>query len=352
VKRGTDIDAAVVVLRAGGLVAFPTETVYGLGADASRDDAAAKIFAVKGRPRAHPLIVHLAPGARLDDWAIDVPDSARLLAAAAWPGPLTMILRRGPRVSLATTGGAETVGLRVPAHPLAQELLAAFGGGIAAPSANRFGAVSPTTADHVAADLGDDVDYILDGGPCEVGVESTIVDLSRGAPVLLRPGGMPREAIEAIVGPLADADAAAPAAPGTLASHYAPKAEVIAVEPHEVPSAVTAALAELAGRDAGVGADAGAAEAAAPSGRGKRATLVRERIAVLAPAAAFAAWGPLAARPYPLPDDLAGMARGLYAALRDLDALGVDVVIAALPPAVGLGEAVGDRLRRAAGPRT
>lgn len=317
-QRGTDIRRAADVLRGGGLVAFPTETVYGLGADASRDDAAAKIFAVKGRPRAHPLIVHLAPGASLDDWAIDIPVAARRLTASAWPGPLTVILRRGPRVALATTGGSETVGLRVPAHPLAQELLRAFGGGVAAPSANRFGGVSPTTADHVASDLGDDVDYILDGGACEVGVESTIVDLSRGAPVLLRPGGMPREAIEAIVGSLAAADAHAPAAPGTLASHYAPRAEVIAVEPHEVPAAVAAAAGT---------------------------------IAVLAPRAAFAAWGELKVRAYPLPDDLAGMAHELYAALRDLDALGVDVVIAALPPAVGLGEAVGDRLRRAAGPR-
>ena len=317
-QRGTDIARAAAVLRAGGLVAFPTETVYGLGADASRDDAAAKIFAVKGRPRAHPLIVHLAPGARLDDWATDIPDTARRLVAAAWPGPVTLILRRGPRVALATTGGADTVGLRVPAHPMAQALLARFGGGIAAPSANRFGAVSPPTADPVAADLGDDVDYLLDGGACEVGVESTIIDLSRARPVLLRPGGLPREMIEAIVGPLDAPDVDAPAAPGTLASHYAPRAEVIAVEPHEVPSAVAAA---------------------------------RGTIAVLAPASAFAAWGPLDAVTVPLPDDLAGMARSLYAALRDLDARGVDVVIAALPPAVGLGEAVGDRLRRAAGPR-
>ena len=318
-KRGTDIARAAEILRAGGLVAFPTETVYGLGADASREEAAAKIFAVKGRPRAHPLIVHLAPGARLDDWAQDIPDSARRLVESAWPGPLTIILRRGPRVSLATTGGAETVGLRIPAHPLAQDLLRAFGGGIAAPSANRFGAVSPTTADHVVADLGDDVDYVLDGGPCSVGVESTIVDLSRGVPVLLRPGGMAREAIEAIVGPLASADAHAPAAPGTLASHYAPRAEVYAVEPAQVPSAVSAA---------------------------------KGRVAILAPASAFAAWGDLDAERYPLPDDVDGMARELYAALRDLDARGVDVVIAALPPAAGLGEAVGDRLRRAAGPRT
>jgi L-threonylcarbamoyladenylate synthase len=317
--RGTDITRAAAILRAGGLVAFPTETVYGLGADASHEQAAAKIFAVKGRPRAHPLIVHLARDSRLDDWAVDVPDSARMLSSKAWPGPLTMILRRGPRVSAAVTGGADTVGLRIPSHPLALELLDAFGGGIAAPSANRFGAVSPTTADHVVADLGDDVDYVLDGGPCSVGVESTIIDLSRGAPVLLRPGGMPREAIEALIGPLRSADADAPAAPGTLASHYAPHAEVYAVELSQVPHAVAAA---------------------------------KGRVGILAPASAFAAWGDLAGERYPLPDDVEGMARGLYAALRDLDARGVDVVIAALPPAAGLGEAVGDRLRRAAGPRT
>lgn len=317
-ERGTDLERAARILTAGGLVAFPTETVYGLGADASREDAVAQIFAVKGRPRAHPLIVHVAPEARLDDWAIDVPPAARALAAAAWPGPLTIILRRGPRVSLATTGGGDTVGLRVPAHPLAQALLRAFGGGIAAPSANRFGAVSPTTADHVAADLGDEIGYLLDGGPCDVGVESTIVDLSRDRAVLLRPGGMPREAIEAITGPLAAADAAAPAAPGTLASHYAPRAQVIAVALSEVPAAVAAATG---------------------------------RVAVLAPASAFARWPALRAHAHPLPDDAAGMARALYAALRDLDAAGVDVVIAALPPAAGLGEAVGDRLLRAAGPR-
>jgi len=318
-ERGTDVARAAAVLRAGGLVAFPTETVYGLGADASRDDAAAKIFTAKGRPRGHPLIVHLPVDARLDDWAIDIPETARRLVAAAWPGPLTIILRRGPRVASATTGGAPTVGLRVPAHPMAQALLATFGGGIAAPSANRFGAVSPTSADHVVVDLGDAVDYVLDGGSCAVGVESTIVDLSRAQPALLRPGGMPREAIEAIVGPLAAADADAPAAPGTLASHYAPRAEVIAVEPAQVPAQVAAAAGK--------------------------------RVGVLAPASAFAAWGDLHALAWPLPDDLAGMARELYRALRDLDAAGVDVVIAALPPSIGLGEAVGDRLRRAAGPR-
>ncbi|HEY0255526.1 MAG TPA: L-threonylcarbamoyladenylate synthase, partial [Kofleriaceae bacterium] len=297
---------------------FPTETVYGLGGDAASEAAAAKIFAVKGRPRAHPLIVHLAPEPRLDGWASEIPDAAKKLVAAAWPGPLTVILKAGPRVARATTGGADTVGLRVPSHPLAQELLRAFGGGVAAPSANRFGHVSPTTAQHVAADLGEDVDYILDGGACEVGVESTIVDFSRGRPVLLRPGGMARAEIEAITGPLALADAHAPAAPGTLASHYAPRAIVIAVDPQDVPGEVARAIGS---------------------------------VAVLAPESAFLAWGDLPAYACRLPDDPSGMARGLYAALRDLDARGVDVVIAALPPAVGLGEAVGDRLRRAAGPR-
>jgi L-threonylcarbamoyladenylate synthase len=316
---GTDVARAAEILRSGGLVAFPTETVYGLGADATRDEAVARVFALKGRPRAHPLIVHLAAGTRLDDgWALDVPEAAQRLVARAWPGPLTIIVRRGPRVALATTGGHDTVGLRVPAHPIAQELLAAFGGGVAAPSANRFGAISPTRAEHVLDDLGDDVDYILDGGASDVGVESTIIDFSRGAPVLLRPGGMPREAIEAVVGPLGRADAASPAAPGTLASHYAPAALVYAVDRADVPRIVAAQHGS---------------------------------VAVLAPASAFAAWGELRALRYELPDDVEGMARELYGALRDLDRRGVEIIIAALPPAVGLGEAVGDRLRRAAGPR-
>jgi L-threonylcarbamoyladenylate synthase len=320
-ERGQDLARAIAVLARGGLVAFPTETVYGLGADATSDAAVARIFAAKGRPRAHPVIVHLPAEARLDDWAIEVPEVARRLAAAVWPGPLTMILRKGPRVAAAVTGGGDTVGLRVPAHPLAQALLAGFGGAIAAPSANRFGAVSPTTADHVAGDLGDAVDYLVDGGACEVGVESTIIDLSRGRAVLLRPGGLAREQIEPITGPLAAADAAAPAAPGTLASHYAPRARVVATAPEDVPAAVATAAARGA------------------------------KVAVLAPAAAFTAWPALPAVALRMPDDLAGIARGLYAALRDLDAAGIDVVIAALPPAAGLGEAVADRLRRAAGSR-
>ena len=327
--RGTDVAHAARVLREGGLVAFPTETVYGLGADAASDPAVAAIFAAKGRPRAHPLIVHLAPeaaaGEALDEWAIEIPDVARALAAAAWPGPLTLILRKSARVAAAATGGFDTVGLRVPAHPVALALLRAFGGGIAAPSANRFGAVSPTTADHVAHDLGSDVTYLLDGGACEVGVESTIVDLSSGRAVLLRPGGMPRGAIEKLTGPLAIADDTAPAAPGTLPSHYAPRARVLAVDP-------TAVLATL---------------------RAEQALAPTARIAILAPSSAFAEWPapPAGVVAHRLPDDVAGMAHDLYAALRALDDAGVDVVVAALPPDAGLGEAVGDRLRRAAGPR-
>ena len=348
-QRGTDISRAASILAAGGLVAFPTETVYGLGADAASAAAVARVFAAKGRPRAHPLIVHLPAGARLDDWAVDVPDVASRLATAAWPGPLTLILTKSARVSDAATGGAPTVGLRVPAHPVAQALLAAFGGGIAAPSANRFGAVSPTTADHVAADLGDDVDYILDGGPCDVGVESTIVDLSRGAAVLLRPGGLPRSAIEEIIGgPLVAADAAgllggaagpAPSAPGTLASHYAPDALVLAVPPGELHDAV---MIERATRAVAVLAPYSVAAAlAAQLQPGAPVDPFRTGGATLVGGVLI----------LPLPDDDAGMARALYGALRDLDAANVDVVIAALPPAVGLGEAVGDRLRRAAGPR-
>jgi len=369
-ERGTDSSRAASILARGGLVAFPTETVYGLGADAGSDAAVARIFAAKGRPHTHPLIVHLPVGAPLDDYAVDIPDVARRLAAAAWPGPLTLILKKSARVAAAATGGSETVGLRVPAHPLAQALLRAFAGGVAAPSANRFGAVSPTTADHVAADLGADVDYILDGGPCDVGVESTIVDLSRGRAVLLRPGGMPRAAIEAITGPLAEADRSAPAAPGTLESHYAPHAQVIAVAQGELLEAVRGAVTEAVlgdrsplplARPDGLASFGSAAED--PRVR----TMSSRAVAVLAPHSVAAALAtqlqpgaPVAPGTatlvggvliFALPDDDAGMARALYGALRDLDAASVDVVIAALPPAVGLGEAVGDRLRRAAGPR-
>ena len=220
-SSSVDVTRAVDVLRNGGLVAFPTETVYGLGADAANRSAVGRVFEVKGRPRGHPLIVHVPSADALDEWALDVPQVAYRLAAAFWPGPLTLLVfRRAERVPDVVTGGGERVGLRVPAHPVALELLRAFDGGIAAPSANRFGKVSPTTAVHVRADLGDDVDWVLDGGPADVGVESTIVDCTADEPEVVRPGGVTFEALRAVIGRpvgvwLGDRDVAAP---GTLAS--------------------------------------------------------------------------------------------------------------------------------------
>jgi L-threonylcarbamoyladenylate synthase len=289
------------VLRAGGLVAFPTETVYGLGADAGNEGAVRRVFQVKGRPAGHPLIVHVAGS--LTGWAAGVPDAARRLAERFWPGPLTIVLRRGPRVLPAVTGGQDTVALRVPAHPLALALLRDFGGGVAAPSANRFGRVSPTTAAHVRDDLGADVEFILDGGPCGVGVESTIVDLSGGAPSLLRPGGVPLEALEEALGTRFAAPGAV-RAPGRLESHYAPRAEVVLAEPEELD------------RRAGELREAG------------------RRVVVLR-----------------LPASPEEAARALYASLRESDAAGVEIIVTSLPSESGLGRAMADRLRKAAGAR-
>jgi L-threonylcarbamoyladenylate synthase len=326
-RRGTDLDAAAAALRRGGLVAMPTETVYGLAADATSSDAVARIYAAKGRPADHPVIVHLASAAELERYAAEVSIEARTLAAACWPGPLTLIVRRGDGLAAEVSAGAATVGLRVPAHPLARALIERVGRPLAAPSANRFGAVSPTTAEHVARDLGDAVDYILDGGACDVGVESTIVDVSGTAgagPTLLRPGGVDRATIERLLGrPLASASAASPAAPGTLASHYAPRAPVVLAARDEA-STLVAAHHRAGQRVAVLGADRTLAALALAPG-----TLAR-----------------------PLPDDDAGAARDLFAALRELDLAGVDVIVAIAGdwPA-GLGEAIADRLQRAAGPR-
>ena len=314
--RSAAIARAVAVLRDGGLVAFPTETVYGLGADASNPDAVGRIFAAKGRPADHPLIVHLASAGAMDEWAATVPPLARTLADACWPGPLTLILRRSDRVPDAVTGGLDTVGLRVPAHPLALELLRAFGGGIAAPSANPFGSVSPTSAEHVRAGLGDRVDLILDGGPCEVGVESTIVDLSGDAPAILRPGGLPRERLEAIAGTsIPVRHGGVVRAPGMLDSHYAPDARLLLVPPSEQAARVAA----LRGRGLFVGV-----LSFAPGGPVGDATVVD------------------------LGASEAEAARHLYAAIRDLDASGCDVILAWPPEERGLGLAIADRLRRAA----
>lgn len=311
---------AAARLREGRLVAFPTETVYGLGADAENADAVRRIYAAKGRPPGHPVIVHLPRNAPLEHWARSIPQGARRLARAFWPGPLTLILPRAERVSDAITGGQDSVGLRVPSHPVAQALLAAFvargGHGIAAPSANRFGHVSATTAQHVRDDFGDAVSLILDGGPTHVGIESTIVDFTGTAPALLRPGGIDAAAIADVLGaPLQAADAQAPRASGTLASHYAPKTRA-----HLVPShALLAEIAQHDDRD--------------------------ERVAVLArtvrePPDFDGAW-------FAASDDSDEYARALYAALRELDAAKADSLLIEAVPDTPAWQAVRDRLQRA-----
>ena len=307
-------------LRAGELVAFPTETVYGLGADAGNPEAVRAIFAAKGRPALHPVIVHLPDAAHLDAWARSVPVGAAKLAEAFWPGPLTLILPRAPHVSDTVTGGQDSVGLRVPAHPVARALLAAFaragGHGVAAPSANRFGHVSPTTAQHVADDLGERVALIVDGGPCPVGIESTIVAFTSDAPVLLRPGGIGRDALTRVLGaaPL-EPSADAPRASGTLASHYAPRTAARLVLPH----ALVAEWRQHAERDEGV------------------AVLART---VARPEDFDGVWlmAPVAPEAY---------ARALYAALRELDAARVDALLIESVPDGDAWLAVRDRLTRA-----
>lgn len=318
----TDIEQAAGVLRAGGLVALPTETVYGLGANAEDPAAVARIFQVKGRPPSHPLIVHIAAAEQLDDWVAEVPAAARLLAERFWPGPLTLVLRRGQRVPLEATGGLETVAVRVPDHPVALALLSAFGGGVTAPSANLFGSVSPTAADHVRAELGNAVDFVLDGGSCQVGVESTIVDVTGEMPSILRPGGVTREDLEEVLGhPVAVPSTSGVRVPGQHPSHYAPRARVVLVEPEEV-----VAEAETA-REAG------------------------HQVGVLLPPS-LAGVGVKAHAVVSLPGAPDAYAQGLYGFLRELDQQGCDLIVASLPAEEGLGLAIANRLRRAAGPRT
>jgi len=301
----TDLDRAVDLLRRGGVVAIPTETVYGLAADARNSSAVRRIFAIKGRPVDHPLIVHLARAEQLDEWAGVVPDAARVLTGAAWPGPLTVIVPRAADVLDEVTGGHDTVGLRVPAHPMTLELLERFGSGLAAPSANRFGSVSPTTAGHVVSDLLSSLDpsrdLILDGGACPVGVESTIVDCIPTPPQVLRAGGIPIEDVERLLdGNLSDATGPSRAS-GMLESHYAPIARIELVD----DAAHAAALL---------------------------ATTPNSEILDLSA-------------------DLVAYAHDLYARLRDADARGLDTLIAVMPPAQGLGHAIRDRLTKAAAPR-
>jgi L-threonylcarbamoyladenylate synthase len=314
------IDDAAAVLRAGGLVAFPTETVYGLGADAANPHAVARIYAVKGRPSDHPIIVHLASADALDDYADDVTDATRALARACWPGPLTLVVRRRARtIADAVTGGRDTVALRVPAHPVAQALLEAFGGGVAAPSANRFGRVSPTTAAHVRADLDGDVDVVLDGGAATVGVESTIVDGSGPHPAILRLGGVTQTTVEAVVGgPVPLLTRGEVAAPGTLERHYSPAARVVLV--------VDAATAAERVREEGA---------------------ANRRVGLLSLADVTIAT-PNDVVVLTSPADVDDYARVLYARLREADEHGLDTLVVVPPPADGIGAAVADRLARAA----
>jgi len=302
---------AAEILRAGGLVAFPTETVYGLGADASSAAAVARLYAAKGRPAEHPVIVHFADAARAFEWAREVPEAAKLLAGKFWPGPLTLILKRSDKAKDFVTGGQDSVGLRVPSHPIAQELLRAFGGGVAAPSANRFGSISATTAAHVLEEL--KVELVLDGGASEVGIESTIVDLSRGEAVLLRPGRISKLQLEDFLkSRLKEKETDSPRHSGGLERHYAPKTPAVLVPAHALD-------AEIAKRDAAV------------------AVLAFSR-----PDERVDYW-------IRMPREPQDYARRLYAALRELDGAGCAALLIEAPPASAEWDAVRDRLERAAG---
>ncbi len=308
------IESAIAALARGEVVGLPTETVYGLAGDAGNPDAVRRIFALKGRPADHPVIVHLADASWLDQWAREIPATARILANHFWPGPLTLILRRAAAVSDLVTGGQDTVGLRVPSHPVALAVLRGFGRGLAAPSANRFGHLSPTLSQHVRAEFGADLPLVLDGGPCDIGIESTIVDLSGERPRVLRPGTIPVESLAGLLDTLvAEGEAASgPRVPGSLRSHYAPRA-----------------CAELVTRE-GLGP------------RLARAEEDHETVAVLALGEL-----PLAAQGLALPAAPDAYARGLYAALRTLDAEGVQRILIEAPPASIAWLAIRDRLRRA-----
>jgi L-threonylcarbamoyladenylate synthase len=234
-----DIQLAVELLKQGRLVAFPTETVYGLGADAKNPEALAGIFRAKGRPMDHPLIVHVASISQLAEWVSEVPPSAYVLAEAFWPGPLTMIFKKASPVLDRITGGQDTIGIRMPNHPIAQMLLKEFGSGLAAPSANRFGRISPTTADAVREELGSSVDLVLDGGQCEVGVESTIIDVSGANPVILRPGILSKMQIESVLQQsIENHQKNIPRVSGSHESHYAPVTKTYLIETKNIPQVI------------------------------------------------------------------------------------------------------------------
>lgn len=309
------IEQAVRLLNDGELVAFPTETVYGLGADAENPAAVARIFAAKDRPAGHPLIVHISGLAAARDWAAVMPESAIRLAEAFWPGPLTLVLPKAAAVLPAVTGGQATVALRAPAHPVARALLAAFGRGIAAPSANLHGRISPTRAADVREELGDRVALVLDGGACELGLESTIVACLEGRVTLLRPGSVARSQLADVAGRISDPDAAAPRAPGRMRSHYAPRTPLDIVDPADLGKQIRTAL------------------------------MKGERLAVLArreepPAQALHLWRRM-------PDQAAAYGSALYATLREADRAGAARILVEAVPESEAWTAIADRLRRA-----
>jgi len=287
------------------VIALPTETVYGLAADATNIVAIRRVYAIKGRPPDHPLIVHLPDPSQLERYAVDIPAAAHRLTARFWPGPLTIVLRKSDEVPAEVTGGQDSVALRMIDHPLARAILRTFGHAVAAPSANRFGRISPTTAEHVRADLGDEIDLIVDGGPSRVGVESTIIDLTGDLPSILRHGAIgPTALADALGEPVVTRSGGDVRAPGMLASHYAPRAALVVANPGELAS-----------------------------------TLARERerggrVAELT-----------------LPEDARAAARTLYSSLRALDAQFYDTIVVGLPPDTEANAAVRDRLARAASPR-
>lgn len=320
------IAKAVAALRQGALVAFPTETVYGLGADARSAAALDRLYKAKGRPANHPVIVHLASVEQLADWASSVKPEARLLAQAFWPGPLTLILPRAAHVLDLVTGGQNTVGLRIPNHPVALTLLQAFQDGLAAPSANKFGRLSPTTAQDVADDFADEVAMVLDGGPCEVGIESTIVDASGDGMRILRPGMILADHIEEVLGkPLHRAgDKPGVRFSGGLPSHYAPRTKVLLVGPEKFEQTVKAETA--AGKKVAALAVAGTA------GGGAASSMVV----------------PGAGNVIVAPDEPFEYARQLYRNMRTLDKLKFDVIVVEQVPPGGAWSGIADRLVRAA----
>jgi L-threonylcarbamoyladenylate synthase len=328
-EKNPDVERAIEILRSGGLVAFPTETVYGLGADATRSESVRRIFAAKGRPVTNPLIVHVSNVEVARRYVAKWPEAATDLARQFWPGPLTLVLPKSDQIATEVTAGLNSVGLRVPDHTLALALLREFNGPIAAPSANRANRISPTTADHVRQELGDAVDLILDGGRCRVGIESTVLDLTGNSPCILRPGAITREQIQEMIGPVGGIDgvmmeSVAARGPGMGAVHYSPAAPAWRFGSSEVDR-VLAWLGEHRGALAGILVLAGS-DAAAQLDR----EAANRNCRIIS-----------------MPIDPDGYGRNLYASLRDADSTGTQAIFVETPPEGGQWSAVLDRLRRA-----